>query len=110
MTPMENARVDLDAAVAAERKSRVDMLKHGGALALRALPPLNEEKVEILGKPITFTTYAESLNDGRFLILIRSDEQRFWGIVSYGATDGFWVLPDGSFSDVSDNDVLDYFG
>jgi|GEM_PF-2565554 len=107
---MANARADLDAAVAAERKSRVDALRRMGALALRALPPQNEEKVELLGKPIIFTTYAESQNDRRALILVRSDQQRFWGVVSYGATDGFWVLPDGSFAEVSDNDVLDYFG
>jgi hypothetical protein len=109
MTPMASGRADLDSVVAAERRNRVDALRRRGAVDLRALSSLSEEKVQVQGKPITFTTYAETQKDGRLLVLVRSDEQRFLGMVTYGATDGFWVLPDGSFADASDNDVLDYF-
>jgi len=107
---MASARADFNARVSHERRSRIETLRGRPPIELRALPSLSTEKTEVLGKLITFTTYAEVQKDGRLLILVRSDEQRLLGMVSYGATDGFWVLPDGSIAEASDKDVLEYFG
>ena len=105
---MGTQRNELDVAVANERKRRIAHLRGVAGAELLKLPRVQSEVVEILGNRISFTTFRES-HDGRFLILVRSDRLRFFGIVSYGATDGFWVSPDGKLTEVSDKDVLDFF-
>ena len=99
---------ELDAAIAIERKQRIAhwrSMERGGLLKL---PEIQSEVVDIIGKQISFTTFREEHNR-RLLILVRSDRPRFFGIVSYGATDGFWVFPDGKLTEVSNKDVLDFF-
>ena len=56
---------------------------------------------------MVLTTYVENHADGRLLVLVRSDEPKLLGLVGYGATDGFWVLPDGTKAQASDADVMD---
>jgi hypothetical protein len=107
---MVSTRAELNAAVRAERRKRVTALSRTAPVVLLTLPPTAEEKVEVFGKPILFTTYVEKEEDGRLLVLVRSDESRFLGMVTSGATDGFWVLRDGSIAEASDEDVLEYFG
>ena len=99
---------ELDAAVTNERKRRIAHWRSIARAELIKLPEVQSEVVNFLGKRISFTTFRE-LHDGRLLILVRSDRPRYFGIVTYGATDGFWVSPDGKLADVSDKDVLDFF-
>ncbi len=106
---MRMRRNELDAAVDSERKRRIAHWRSVAREELLKLPEIQSEVVEILGKRISFTTFRES-HDGRLLVLVRSDRPKFFGIVSYGATDGFWVSPEGKLAEVSDKDVLDYFG
>jgi len=106
---MGTRRKEIDAAVANERKRRTAHWRSVARAELLKLPEIQSEVVEILGKRVSFTTFRES-HGGRLLILVRSDRPRFFGVVSYGATDGFWVLPDGELAEASDNDVLEFFG
>ena len=106
---MGTRRKDIDAAVDNERKRRMALLRSVSKADLLKVPEVQSEVVAILGKRISFTTFRES-HDERLLILVRSDRPRFFGIVSYGATDGFWVLSDGTLAEVSAKDVLEFFG
>lgn len=106
---MGTRRKEIDAAVADERKRRIAHWRSVTGAELLKLPEVQSELVEILGQRVSFTTFRES-HDRRLLILVRSDMPKFLGVLSYGATDGFWVLPDGTLAEVSDRDILEFFG
>ena len=99
---------EIDIAIADEQKRRIAYLRSMAETELMKLPESRSEVAEILGKRVSFTTFRE-LHDVRLLILVRSDRPRFFGLVTYGTTNGFWVLPDGTQLEVSDKDVLEFF-
>ena len=100
---------ELDAAAASERMRRIVKLRECGRKTLEALPSVISEEEIVLGEKIAFTTFIENQPDGRLLVLVRSDERRFFGYVSTGATNGFWFLRNGEVAEVTDQDVLEYF-
>ena len=92
-----------------ERAHRIEELRRKDRAALSALPELFEETVDVHGKRVILTTYVEKHADGRLLVLVRSDEPKLLGLVSSGATDGFWVLPDGAIQEATGTEVMDFF-
>jgi hypothetical protein len=100
---------ELDITITNERKRRIAHLRSLTVAELQKLPEAHSEVVEILGKSISITIFRES-HERRLLILVRSDRPRFFGIISYGSTDGFWVSSDGNLAEVSDEDILNFFG
>jgi len=92
-----------------ERSRRIEELRRKDRAALAALPERLEETVDVQGKRVVLTTYVETHADGRLLVLVRSDEPKLLGLVSYGATDGFWVLPCGAKQEVTDTEVTGFF-
>lgn len=103
------SRKELNAAVALERNRRIAKLRESGRKALEVFPSVSSEEEMFLGKKIAFTTFIESQQDGRLLVLVRSDERRFFGFISAGATDGFWFLSNGEVAEATDQDVLEFF-
>lgn len=93
-----------------ERQRRVLALRQVDRRELLAMQPSLTEEVKIANETVIFTTYVESQQDGRILVLVRSDQPGLWGLVTYGGTDGFWMRNDGLIAEASDNDVLEFFG
>lgn len=100
----------IDEEIAAVRSARLNALRTAPRDELMTRHPLVEEQIVIAGVRVTITTYVECYPDDRLLVLVRSDRSRLFGMISFGATDGFWVLANGAISEATDSDVLDYFG
>lgn len=106
---MTATRRTSDPQIDRERSRRIDELRSMDRKALSALPEVFEEAIQIRGKRVVLTTYVENDADGRLLVLVRSDEPKLLGLVGYGATDGFWVLPDDTKAEATDTDLMDFF-
>jgi hypothetical protein len=59
------------------------------------MPPASTEEVQSIDGTALFTTYIERHPGGRLLVLVRSDQQGIFGLITYGSTEDFWVQEDG---------------
>jgi hypothetical protein len=96
------------AVVQAELNRRIAALREQSPTALRALPSSLVDESDVAGTPVRFTTGCNHEQDGRILIVIRSDYSVLWGLTSTGSTEGFWLTPDDRKVDASVKDIMDF--
>jgi hypothetical protein len=107
---MAHTRSELDAAILAELKARVVILRSKPHEELAGLPDANTDETEILGNRIRFSVFRQVQADGSLLILVRSDKPIFFGIGSAGTTEGFWSMPSGQTKEAYGDEIGEFFG
>jgi hypothetical protein len=106
---MSPTRANLDAAILAELKTRLAVLRSKSFDDLLSLPEAQTEDAKVLGKPVKFTVFRERQSDGDVLILVRSDKPIFFGIGSAGTTEGFFAKPDGEKREAYGDEISEFF-
>jgi hypothetical protein len=91
--------------VTSERQLRLDRLRNMSRKELLAHRAVLEERSIVAGIQVIFTTVIEPNEHGRLFVGVRSDEQRFLGIVSFVAMDGYWLLADGTIAAATEGEV-----
>jgi hypothetical protein len=106
---MNSPRIEIDQATKAELMSRISQLKELNFIQLSSLPPVTTDKLMILKRSVTFTILVDSKTDHhRIAVAVRSDERRF-GFIDSGITEGFFKSVQDDISDMSWSDIRDYF-
>jgi hypothetical protein len=106
---MSPTRAALDAAILAELRTRLAVLRGKSFDQLVSLPESRTEEASVLGKPVKFTVFREHQTDGSLLILVRSDKPIFFGIGSAGTTEGFFAKSDGEGRDAYGDEISEFF-
>ena len=106
---MSPTRAELDAAIRAELKARLAVLRGTSFDQLLSLPESRTEEASVLGKRVKFTVFREHQSDRSVLILVRSDKPIFFGIGSAGTTEGFFAKSNGEKRDAYGNEISEFF-